>query len=54
MLVRSKDIVPVVAPVAERDSDDIGLKKEQFLLSFIADAEKAVDYILMHQSDGQP
>ena len=27
MLVKSKDIVPVVAPVAERDSENICLKK---------------------------
>jgi len=42
MLVKSKDIVPVVASVAERDSEDVGLKKEQSLPSFIADAEKAL------------
>lgn len=40
MLVKSKDIVPVVQP--EREVEDIGLKKGQSLPSFIADTEKSL------------
>jgi hypothetical protein len=40
MLVKSKDIVPVVEP--EREVEDIGLKKGQSVPFFIADAEKSL------------
>lgn len=40
MLVKSKDIVPLVQP--EREVEDIGLKKGQSVPSFIADAEKSL------------
>jgi len=53
MLVKSKDIVPVVAPVVERNSEDIGLKKEQSLPSFFADAEKALTRAIDQLENGR-
>ena len=53
MLVKSKDIVPVVASIIERDSEDIGLKKDQSLPSFIADAEKALTRAIGQLENGR-
>ena len=53
MLVKSKDIVPVVASVAERDSEDVGLKKEQSLPSFIADSERALTRAIGQLENGR-
>jgi|SRR5665647_496856 len=53
MLVKSKDIVPVVVSVVERNSEDIGLKKEQSLPSFIADAEKALTRAIGQLENGK-
>ena len=53
MLVKSKDIVPTVASVVERDSEDIGLKKEQSVPSFIAEAEKALTRAIGQLENGR-
>ena len=57
MLVKSKDIVPivasVVASVVERNSEDIGLKKEQSLPYFVADAEKALTRAIGQLENGR-
>jgi len=53
MLVKSKDIVPAAAPILERDSEDIGLKKEQSLPSFIADAEKSLTKAIGQLENGR-
>src|SRR5512133_2996123 len=51
MLVKSKDIVPVVQP--EREVEDIGLKKGQALPSFIADAQKSLTRAIGQLENGR-
>ena len=53
MLVKSKDIVSVLASVIERDSEDIGLKKGHALPSFIADAEKSLARAIGQLTNGR-
>ena len=53
MLVRSKNITPPVAPVAENKADDIGLKKSQCNPVFVSDEEKSLTLAIGQLENGK-
>jgi hypothetical protein len=53
MLVRSKNITPPVAPVAENKADDIGLKKSQCNPVFVSDEEKSLTLAIGQLDNGK-
>jgi len=53
MLVKSKDIDPVVAPIVETDKVETGLKKGQSLPSFIVDSDKSLTLAIGQIENGR-